>query len=124
MLIFPASIYKYCKYPNAAKDYLRFMMEREQYEPWQRACIGYVSHTLKAYDANPVWTEDPQHMFYRDVVRTRPACRYAGRLGKESAGVLADFIVVDMFAEVCTGQQTPKEAAQRAEKRAQRHYRG
>ena len=35
-----------------------------------------------------------------------------------------DFIVVDMFAEVCTGQQTPKEAAQRAEKRAQRHYRG
>jgi multiple sugar transport system substrate-binding protein len=45
------------------------MMEREQYEPWQRACIGYVSHPLKAYDANPVWTEDPQHMFFRDVVR-------------------------------------------------------
>jgi len=124
MLIFPASIYKYCKYPNAAKDYLRFMMEREQYEPWQRACIGYVSHTLKAYDANPVWTEDSQHMFYRDVVRRGRHAGYAGRLGKESAGVLADFIVVDMFAEVCTGQQTPKEAAQRAEKRAQRHYRG
>jgi hypothetical protein len=28
-----------------------------------------------------------------------------------------------MFGEVCTGQQTPKEAAQRAEKRARRHYR-
>jgi ABC-type glycerol-3-phosphate transport system substrate-binding protein len=31
--------------------------------------------------------------------------------------------MVDMFAEVCTGQQTAKEAAQRAEKRAARHYR-
>ena len=25
------------------KEYLRFMMEKEQYEPWQAACIGYVS---------------------------------------------------------------------------------
>jgi multiple sugar transport system substrate-binding protein len=123
LLMFPACIYKYCKYPNAAKEYLRFMMEREQYEPWQRACIGYVSHPLRAYDSNPVWTEDPQHMFFRDVVRRARHTGYAGRLGKESARVLADFIVVDMFAEACTGQQTPKEAAQRAEKRAQRHYR-
>jgi multiple sugar transport system substrate-binding protein len=39
-------------------------MEREQYEPWQRASIGYISHTLRAYDSNPVWTDDPQHMFF------------------------------------------------------------
>jgi len=36
---------------------------------------------------------------------------------------MGDFIVVDMFAEACTGQQTPREAAQRAEKRALRIYR-
>ena len=47
-LMFPGAIYEYCKYPNAAKDYLRFIMEREQYEPWQRASIGYISHTLRA----------------------------------------------------------------------------
>ncbi len=123
LLMFPACIYKYTKYPNAAKDYVRFMMEREQYEPWQRACIGYVSHPLKAYDSNPVWTEDPQHMFFRDVARRGRHTGYAGRLGKESAAVLADFIIVDMFAEVCTGQQTAKEAVERAEKRARRHYR-
>ena len=122
-LMFPGAIYKYCKYPNAAKDYLRFIMEREQYEPWQRASIGYISHTLRAYDSNPVWTDDPQHMFFRDVARGARHAGYAGRLGKESAAVLADFIIVDMFGEVCTGQQTPKEAAQRAEKRARRHYR-
>jgi multiple sugar transport system substrate-binding protein len=122
-LMFPAAIYKYSKYPNAAKDYLRFIMEREQYEPWQKASIGYISHTLRAYDDNPVWSEDPQHLFYRDVVRGAVHNGYAGRLGEESAATLADFIIVDMFGEVCTGQRSPKQAMLRAEKRARRHYR-
>jgi multiple sugar transport system substrate-binding protein len=122
-LMFPAFVFKYTKYPNAAKEYLRFMMEKEQYEPWQAACIGYVSHPLRAYESNPIWTADPQHMFYRDVVKTMRPLGHAGKLGQASAATAADFIVVDMFAEVCTGQQTAKEAAQRAERRALRHYR-
>ena len=39
-------IFKYTKYPNAAKEYLRFMMEKEQYEPWQKASIGFVTQPL------------------------------------------------------------------------------
>ncbi|MGH8553417.1 MAG: ABC transporter substrate-binding protein, partial [Methylococcales bacterium] len=121
--IFPAFVFKYTKYPNAAKDYLRFMMEKEQYEPWQAASIGYISHTLRAYESNPVWTADPQHAFFRDVVKTMRHYGYAGKPGKASVGAAADFIVVDMFAEACTRSQTPKAAAERAEKRARRHYR-
>jgi multiple sugar transport system substrate-binding protein len=121
-LMFPAMIYKYTQYPNAAREYLRFLMEREQYEPWQSASIGYISHTLRAYEASPVWKSDPQHMFFRDVVKTMRHTGYAGKLGQASAATLADFVVVDMFAEVCTGQESAKAAAQRAEKRAQRHY--
>jgi multiple sugar transport system substrate-binding protein len=122
-LVFPAFIFKYSKYPNAAKEYLRFMMEREQYEPWQAACIGYVSHPLRAYESNPIWTAEPQHIFFRDVMKNMRALGYAGRLGQESAAAAADFVVVDMFAEACSGQQTPREAAKRAETRARRHYR-
>jgi multiple sugar transport system substrate-binding protein len=122
-LMFPAFIFKYSKYPNAAKEYLRFMMEKEQYEPWQAACIGYVSQSLRAYESNPIWTADPQHLFYRDVVKTARHDGYAGKVGRASAATAADFVIVDMFAEVCTGQQTAKEAAQRAEKRALRQYR-
>jgi len=121
-LMFPAFVFKHSKYPNAAKDYLRFMMEKEQYEPWQAACIGYVAHPLRAYQSNPVWSADPQHVFFRDVVKTMRPLGYAGKLGRASAATAADFVVVDMFAEVCTGAQTPKEAALRAEKRALRNY--
>ena len=33
-LFFNQMIMKYTKYPNAAKEFLRFMMEKEQFEPW------------------------------------------------------------------------------------------
>jgi multiple sugar transport system substrate-binding protein len=120
--MFPASVFRYSKYPNAAREYLRFMMEKEQYEPWQAACIGYVSHPLKAYESNPVWRSDPHHAYFRDVVKTMRHYGHAGMLGRESAAAAADFVVVDMFAEVCTGSQSPKAAALRAERRARRHY--
>jgi multiple sugar transport system substrate-binding protein len=31
-------------------------------------------------------------------------------------------VLVDMFAEACTGQHSPEDAAARAEKRAKRYY--
>ena len=122
-ILFPAFVFKYSKYPSAAKEYLRFMMEKEQFEPWQTASIGYIAHPLRAYESNPLWTSDPQLIYFRDVVKNFRHYGYAGKLGKASASATADFVVVDMFAEACTGQQTPKEAMLRAEKRASRHYR-
>ena len=43
-------------------------------------------------------------------------------MGYASAAAMADFIVVNIVAEAASGQKTPKEAAERAEKRAQRYY--
>jgi multiple sugar transport system substrate-binding protein len=123
-LMFPGFVFRYTRYPNAAKEYLRFMMEKEQYEPWQRASLGYISHTLRAYESNPVWTADPQYGYFRDVVKHQRHFGYAGKLGRASAATTADFVVVDMFAEACTGQQSPQAAAARAERRVRRHYRG
>ena len=47
---------------------------------------------------------------------------YDGKLGYASAGVFADFIMVDMVAEAASGAKSPKEAAERAQKRAERYY--
>jgi len=115
-------IFKYTKYPKAAKEFVRFMMEEEQYGPWMQASIGYTAHPLKAYKSNPIWTVDPKHTAYRDVLENMRPAGYAGKLGYASAGVLADFIIVDMVAEAASGQNTPKEAAARAQKRAERYY--
>jgi multiple sugar transport system substrate-binding protein len=115
-------IFKHTKYPKAAKEFIRFMMEEEQYGPWMQASIGYVAHPLAAYAKNPIWTVDPKHTPYRDVVKNMRPAGYQGRLGYASAGALADFIMVDMVAEAASGSKTPKEAAERAQKRAERYY--
>jgi len=121
-LFFPMMIFKYSKYPNAAKDYLRFMMEKEQYVPWQQASIGYVTQPLRAYEANPIWTSDPKHTPYRDLVKNMLPNGYDGEMGYASAATMADFILVNMVAEAASGSKSPKEAAERAQKRAERYY--
>jgi multiple sugar transport system substrate-binding protein len=121
-LFFNQMIFKYTKFPNAAKAYLAFMMEKEQYEPWQQAAIGYVTHPLKAYESNPIWTVDPKHTPYRDAMKIMLPHGHAGTMGYASAQAMADFIVVNMVAEAASGSKTPKEAAERAQKRAERYY--
>jgi multiple sugar transport system substrate-binding protein len=121
-LFFPMMVFKYSKYPNAAKAYLAFMMEKQQYEPWQQASIGYVTQPLKAYEANPIWTVDPKHTPYRDAMKVMLPNGYAGEMGYASAAAMADFIMVNMVAEAASGSKTPKEAAERAQKRAERYY--
>ena len=117
-----AMVFKYTKYPKAAKEFLRFMMEKEQYEPWQTASIGYVMQPLRAYENSPIWTQEPKAAAFRAGVGRMRHHGYAGKLGYASAGVLADFIVVDMVAEAASGDKTPREAMERAAKRAERYY--
>lgn len=122
MQITQMMLFRYSKFPNAAKAYLQFMMEPEQYNPWMEAAIGYVSQPLKAYEANPIWTADPKHTVYRDAAALMLDNGHAGPLGTASAAAMADYIVVDMVAEAASGSKTPKEAAARAAERAQRYY--
>jgi multiple sugar transport system substrate-binding protein len=115
-------IFKYTKYPKAAKEFIRFMMEDEQYGAWMQAGIGYVAQPLAAYAKNPIWTVDPKHTPYRDVLKNMRPAGFDGKLGYASAGALADFIIVDMVAEAASGSKSPNEAAAAAQKRAERYY--
>ncbi|MGH6612289.1 MAG: ABC transporter substrate-binding protein [Burkholderiaceae bacterium] len=121
-LFFNQMIFKYSKYPKAAKEYLRFMMEEEQMNPWVQAAIGYVAPALTAYEKNPIWTSDPKHTPYRDSMKNMWPSGHAGKMGYASAGALGDFIIVNMVAEAASGSRSPKEAAERAQKRAERYY--
>ena len=121
-LFFNQMIFKYTKYPNAAKEFLRFMMEKEQFEPWLTGAGGYIAHPLAAYSSTPIWTIDPKNTPYRDSVKNMRPTGYAGKLGYASAGAGADFIVANMVAEAVSGAKTPKEAMERAQKRAERYY--
>ncbi len=122
-LAFPILTFSFTKFPQACKAFAAFMQEKENFDPWIGAAQGYLSHFLNAYDANPVWTEDRKRTVYRDVSKRTLTPAGLGTLGEKAAAAIADFIVVDMFANYCTGREDVKGAIKIAERQAQRIYR-
>ena len=116
-------LFDHCQYPEAAKAYIKFMMEADQMNAWIEGSSAYCCQPLKAFADNPIWTADPVHAPYARASETLRPNGYAGPLGYASAGVMADYVLVDMFASAVTGQTTPEEAAAEAERRANRYYR-
>lgn len=122
-LPFTMLTFNFTKYPQACKALTAFMLEADQFNPWVSAAQGYLSHFLLAYDANPIWTADPKRTVYRDVAKRTLTPAGLGTLGENAAAAIADFIVVDMFANYCTGREDAKGAMASAEKQAKRLYR-
>ena len=116
-------VFKHTKFPNAAKAYLTFMMEAEQYDPWLTGCLGYWSHPLNAYDKSKVWESDPKISLYRSTMNNRFWSGYKGPISQAAGTVTAEYILVQMFASVASGQATPADAAKEAERRTRRYYR-
>jgi multiple sugar transport system substrate-binding protein len=117
-----AYIFKYSKYPQAAKEYLRYMLDEAQAGPWVTGMLGYVTLALKGYAELPIWTSDPKITPYRDSMEVTRFDGYNGRPGRAPAQALDEFVIVDMFADVAVNKMTPKDAMRKAESRLMTIY--
>ena len=122
-LILNGMVFSHSKFPNAAKAYLQFMMEAEQYDPWLTGCLGYWSHTLRSYGKSAVWDSDPKLEVYRNGTDNQFWSGYKGPVTQAASTVAAEYVMIQMCASVASGQATPEEAAREAERRARRYYR-
>jgi hypothetical protein len=111
---FPWFAFNFTDYPNACKAFMTFMMEAPQYNAWLQESVGYFTQAMHAYDDHPVWEEDPKRRVFKEASARSRSIAYAGSLGYAAAGVLADFVMVDMVAQAATGQLSPEEAAAEA----------
>jgi multiple sugar transport system substrate-binding protein len=114
---------RYTKFPQATKAFLAFTLEAENYNPWLQAAVAYITHPLNAYDANPVWTSDAKLSVARDCAKRTLTAGGLGSVGEKAASALADFVILDMFASVCTDRASIKDAISVAERQARRIYR-
>jgi multiple sugar transport system substrate-binding protein len=122
-LMYPVLAMNHTKYPQACKALIAFMLEADNFNPWISAAKGYLTHCLNAYDANPVWTEDPKRTVYRDVAKRSLTAGGLGSVGEKAASAIADFVLLDMFAAYCSGREDAKNAIKIAERQFQRIYR-
>ena len=122
-IAYPMMIMKYSKAQQACKAFIAFTMEAENYNKWLTDSVAYLTHPLNAYDANPVWTTDKKLSVARDVAKRTLTAGGLGSVGEKAASALADFVVLDMVASVCTERASIKEAIAVAERQAKRIYR-
>ena len=122
-LVLNAMLFRHSRFPQAAKAWLAFMMEAEQYDPWLTGCLGYWSQPLRAYAANPVWQSDPKLRVFSATLDTPYYEGYAGPITSGTAALSANWVLVDMFARAVTGQSSPADSMREAVRAATRHYR-
>ena len=120
---FPILVFNFTKFPQACKAFTAFMMDPEQFNPWVEASQGYLSPFLAGYTANPIWTADPKNTPYRNVAEVSLTPAGVGQMSENAAAAIADWVVVDMFANYCTGREDVKTAMASAERSAKRIFR-
>jgi multiple sugar transport system substrate-binding protein len=118
-----AMVFKHSQYPNAAKAFLMFMLEREQFNPWLNANSGYWAQPLKAYAESAVWSGDPKVSLFKDIMMSPYFNGYKGPISTATGAVNADYVLVQMCASVATEAATPEQAAAEAERRCKRYFR-
>ena len=122
-LCVPILAFKFTKYPNAAKAFIAFMLEKQNFEKWLSGARGYLTHTLNAYDSAPVWTADPKNQVFSQASKRALPASGIGTPGEKAATAIADFLVVDMFANYCTGRGDTKDVIAQTERQLKRVYR-
>jgi multiple sugar transport system substrate-binding protein len=122
-IAYPLLIMRYTKFPQASKAFIAFLMEADQLNAWVEKSVGYLTPGLRAYEKNPIWTADPKLTVCRDIAMRTLTAGGLGSVGEKAAAALADFIVLDMFANFCTGREDAKGSIAIAERQAKRLYR-
>lgn len=122
-ICYPLMGMTYSPNPNAIKAFMQFMMEKPNYEPWVAGAVGYLTQPLNDYENLAFWNDDPKVEPAKYAALRTLTAGHLGSVGERSAAALADFIVLDMIASVCSGRETPQGAMKIAERQAQRVYR-
>jgi len=109
--------------PEAARKFLRWLMDEKQLAGWYASADTYYQPFLHGYDNAPMWQVDPRNIPYRDAMATAHLPGWPAPPNRQLAESVAKYVVVDMFAKACTGTPT-KDAIKTAEAQLKEIYRG
>lgn len=114
ILTFEHAIMKYSKNQEAALEFIRFLMAKENYYKWLEVGQGYNIGPGPDQENHPLWQKDPKMVGFRDVGRYSRSEGYAGPPSRAASEAISKYIIVDLFARVVQGEP-PKKALEWAE---------
>ena len=108
---FQHMVMKYSKNAKGAKELLRWMHTRANYEKWFTVQKGYAVGPTKQWEDHAMWKQDPVMAPFRTAPQLQKRLMgYAGEPNQKAAEAWNKFVVTVMYARACGGQMKPEEA--------------
>ncbi len=104
------AIPKYSKNVEPAKEFIHWLMEKEQLTKYLRRTQAYQGAALKAYLKDAMWDMFPALKPYRDHLLEGRHVGWKGGADANAARVVQNYVLIDMLANVATGKMTPEES--------------
>jgi multiple sugar transport system substrate-binding protein len=102
-------VMKYSKNQKLAKDFMRYFMDRPQYDKYFEVMDTFGIPGTKAYREHPLWKKDPKTAVFPETLESARQVGHAGPPGRKATEVLSKYIIVDMFAKTIQGMK-PEDA--------------
>ena len=109
--------------PNipAAKEFLKWWFQDEQFGAWWRIQEGYQLQPVTKYYTDPVWFKDPKMTPFREQPKYGVDLGWPGPPNEKASLAYSKYIVVDTFAKAVQGED-PKAAIEWGAEQMKRAY--
>jgi multiple sugar transport system substrate-binding protein len=111
----------YSKNQAAAKNFLKWIHTKANYEKWFISQRGFATPPTAEWEKHKVWDEDPVMTPYKVAGRLGRTPGFAGAANAKAGEVLSKYIVTDMYAKAVQGMPA-EEAVKWAETELKKVY--
>lgn len=115
------TIMKYSQNVEAARELIRFIMDKSNYYKWFEICEGYYVAPGPDQENHPLWQKDPKMLPFKDLTKYSLSFGHAAPPGRAASEAYVRFILIDMFARAIQGEP-PKKAVEWATRELQKIY--
>lgn len=123
ILPFHHSIASYSKNKEAATEYIKFAMEKGNYEKFITTQEGYGLGATPDWENHSMWKDLPAVEPFRLNAKFGRNMGYAGAYNRKASEVQAKYIITDLFARVAKGD-SPQSAIEQTERELKNVYGG
>lgn len=116
------AIWRFSKNADLAKDLIKFLMDKPNYDRQITAAGGYNQAPLRAFQGNPIWKTEHQLRYYEPPVEQLRSPMWPAPPNAGSQIAYNLLIVPLMFVKVVTNEMSIPDAMTWAERQLQRIY--
>jgi multiple sugar transport system substrate-binding protein len=99
-------VMKYSKNQKLAKDFLKWLHAKQNFEKWFQVCEGYSVAATTEWEKHAMWTKvDKPLQVFRTAARNTRIFGFAGPATAKATEAFSKYVVVDMFAKAVQGMK-------------------